>query len=69
MPNQFKTPDFSKGAIKSNKEVTQAVIDSLQSEITELEEKARNGDERATGLLERKYNEIRTLKAHLEASK
>lgn len=65
---EFKIPEF-KPAIKSNEEVVQSVIDSLELEIRDLQAKAAEGDTQAFNKLNKRFNDLRTLKQHLEKLK
>ena len=44
MNQEYKTPDFSQGSIKSNEEVIQEAIDLLDRDIKEIEQKIANGN-------------------------
>ena len=47
MNQEYKTPDFSQGSIKSNEEVLQDAINRMDSEIKKLEARIRDGDNSA----------------------
>mgnify|MGYP001567012607 CR=1 FL=1 len=65
MNQEYKTPDFSQGSIKSNEEVIQEAIVMLDRNIKEIEQKIANGNNYAHEDLRIKQKNRRVLAERL----